>query len=74
MLRIRYSAGIARWIRERHEGTSEVDCSFVVEHPSADVEWAIRHVLQFGAEAEVVAPADVRRAIGERLNVMLNTS
>ncbi|HKV52422.1 MAG TPA: WYL domain-containing protein [Gemmatimonadaceae bacterium] len=72
-LRIRYSARIARWIRERHEGITEADGAYVVEHPLADVEWAIRHVLQYGAEAEVVAPAAVRQAVRERLNAMLST-
>lgn len=73
-VRVRYSTWIARWIRERHEGIPEGDGSYVVEHPLADVEWAIRHVLQYGPEAEVVAPADVRRAVRERLNSMLSTS
>lgn len=66
-LRVRYSPRIARWISERSTGTFESDGSFIVEHPMADVEWGIRHVLQYGAEAEVLAPEEVRREMGRRV-------
>ena len=72
-LRIRYSAKIARWIAEREQGSAEADGSYVVEYPLADVDWALRHVLQYGAEAEILEPADARRAICERLESMLET-
>lgn len=70
-LRVRYSPKIARWIRERLDGTVESDGSYVVEHPMADSDWALRHVLQYGPEAEVIGPAAVRRAMRERLRSML---
>jgi proteasome accessory factor C len=66
-LRVRYSARIARWIAEREGGTLEADGSLVVDHPLADPEWAVRHVLQYGPEAEVVAPESVREAVRRRL-------
>ena len=66
-LRVRYSAKVARWIAEREQGTSNTDGSYEVEYPLADVEWAVRHVLQYGPEAEVLAPAEVRHAIRRRL-------
>jgi predicted DNA-binding transcriptional regulator YafY len=38
-----------------------------MEHPVADRDWAVRHVLQYGPEAEVLEPAAVRQALRERL-------
>ena len=70
-LRVRYSPKIARWIRERMDGTVEADGSYVVDHPLADADWALRHVLQYGPEAEILAPENVRRAMRERLEAML---
>lgn len=70
-LRVRYSRKIARWIAEREQGSTVADGAYVVDYPLADVDWALRHVLQYGAEAEILGPADVRRAIRERLELML---
>jgi predicted DNA-binding transcriptional regulator YafY len=39
----------------------------VVEHPLADPEWGMRHVLQYGDEAEVLEPASLRARLRERL-------
>ena len=66
-LRVRYSPRIARWIAEREGKPLEPDGSLVLEHPLADVDWAVRHVLQYGPDAEVLEPPEVRRAIVERL-------
>jgi predicted DNA-binding transcriptional regulator YafY len=66
-MKVRYSPRIARWIAEREEGDRSSDGSFVVEHPLADPDWAVRHVLQYGAEAEVLEPATIRAAIKARL-------
>jgi len=54
------------------EGDVEADGSYVVEHPLADVDWALRHVLQYGSEAEILEPATVRRAVRDRLRSMLD--
>ena len=67
VLRVRYSSRIARWIAEREGKTVEADGSLVLEHPLADADWAVRHVLQYGADAEVLAPAEVREEIVRRL-------
>ena len=67
---IRYSPAIARWIAEREGRALEADGGLTVEHPCADVEWAVRHVLQYGPDAEVVEPAEVRAAVVERLEGM----
>lgn len=66
-LRVSYSPRIARWIAEREQGEQQADGSFVVEHPLADDEWAVRHVLQYGPEAEVIAPERVRALVAERV-------
>jgi proteasome accessory factor C len=70
VLRVSYSPRIARWIAERESGESMADGSFVVEHPLADDDWAVRHVLQYGPDAEVVAPPRVRALVVQRLQLM----
>lgn len=70
-LLVRYSPRAARWIRERAEGKVNADGTMEVEYPLADHEWAIRHVLQYGADAEVVAPTEVREALVARLTAAL---
>jgi proteasome accessory factor C len=69
-MRVRYSPKIARWIAEREGRELAADGSLEMEHPLADRDWAVRHVLQYGAEAEVLEPADVRQAVVEALNRM----
>jgi predicted DNA-binding transcriptional regulator YafY len=66
-LRVRYSARIARWIAEREGKEPNADGSLTLDHPLADTDWAVRHVLQYGPDAEVVEPAEIRTAIRERL-------
>jgi len=68
---VRYSARIARWISEREEGELAADGSFVVSHPLADDAWAVRHVLQYGPEAEVLEPARVRERLATTLRAMI---
>lgn len=69
-LRVRYSPRIARWIAEREGKSLADDGSLVVDHPLADTEWAVRHVLQYGAEAEVLEPHPVRDEICRRLRAI----
>jgi proteasome accessory factor C len=71
-LRVRYSPRIARWIAEREGKPLAEDGSLTVEHPLADEEWAVRHLLQYGPEAEVLAPEKVRLKIVERLQGILD--
>ncbi len=63
LLRVRYSARIARWIAEREGREPDADGSLTIEHPLADEQWAVRHVLQYGPDAEVLEPASVRAAV-----------
>ncbi|MCC6317198.1 MAG: WYL domain-containing protein [Gemmatimonadaceae bacterium] len=67
-MRVRYSPQVARWIAEREGREVEPDGSLVLDHPLADVAWGLRHVLQYGAEAEVLSPASMRDAVRQRLD------
>ena len=69
---VRYSPRVARWIVEREGKTPAADGSLTLEHPLADAEWAVRHVLQYGPDAEVLEPAEVREAVAARLARMIS--
>jgi len=67
---VRYSPRIARWIAEREGKPLAEDGSLTLEHPLADTDWAVRHVLQYGPDATVLEPAEVREAVVRRLGAM----
>jgi proteasome accessory factor C len=69
-LRVRYSPKVARWIAEREGKSVEADGSLTLDHPLADTDWAVRHVLQYGPDAEVLEPAAVREEIVRRLSAL----
>ena len=76
-VRVRYSPRIARWIRERAYWTEAAvedgeDGSLVVRHRVADPHWAVRHALQYGADAEILEPDDVRALAVEVARGMLS--
>jgi proteasome accessory factor C len=71
VLRVRYSPRIARWIAERAGAPLDADGSLILEHPLADAGWAVRHVLQYGPDAEVLSPPDVRAEVIRRLTELL---
>lgn len=61
---VRFSPGIARWMTERYaDAKPRQDGSVDVTFPVADPAWLVRHVLQYGPEAEVLAPAEYREAV-----------
>jgi predicted DNA-binding transcriptional regulator YafY len=64
---VRYSRRVARWIAEREGRELAPDGSLIVEHPLADAESGVRHVLQYGPEAEVIEPQSLREEIVRRL-------
>lgn len=70
VLEVRYSPRVARWIAEREGAELAPDGSLTVEHPLVDTAWAIRHVLRYGPDAEVLAPEDVRVELRRRLEEM----
>jgi predicted DNA-binding transcriptional regulator YafY len=67
---VRYSPRIARWVAEREGAPLADDGSLTLEHPMADESWAVRHVLQYGPDAELVAPAELRASLVEKLNLL----
>lgn len=69
-MKVRYSPVIARWIAEREGVDVEEDGSLIFEHPVHDISWAISHVLQYGPEAEVVSPPEMRNLVFESLTEM----
>ena len=73
-LRVRYAPSIARWIAERERVVPDENGAVVVEYPLADEEWAIRHVLQYGADVEVLEPESVRIRLIDRLSRILSFS
>ncbi|MEO7038820.1 MAG: WYL domain-containing protein [Gemmatimonadaceae bacterium] len=70
-MRVRYSPHIARWIAERESEPLDDDGSITITHQVADPEWAVRHVLQYGPDAEVLEPVELRAEIARRLSGML---
>ena len=69
-MRVRYSPRIARWIAEREGGELAEDGSLTIDHPLADLQWGVRHVLQYGPDVEVLEPAEVRAEIVRRLSAI----
>ncbi len=65
---VRYTPRVARWVIESGEGEVAEDGSVVVTHAVADPGWIVRHVLRYGADAEVVGPAEVRGWVVEALS------
>lgn len=70
LMKVRYSPVIARWIAEREGRDLEEDGSLIVTHPVHDMGWAVSHVLQYGPEAEVLSPPEVRSLVVETLRAM----
>lgn len=67
---VRYSPRVARWVAEREGKPLAPDGSLTMDHPVADMSWAVRHVLQYGPDAEVLEPAEVRAAVRQGLERM----
>jgi proteasome accessory factor C len=62
-VQIRYGPAVARWIAEREDRELEPDGSLTLDYPMADEAWVVRHVLQYGADAEVIGPDGARTAV-----------
>jgi proteasome accessory factor C len=67
---VRYSPKVARWIAEREGKSLAADGSLTTDRPLADTAWGVRHVLQYGSEAEVLEPEWMRAEIVARLRAM----
>jgi len=70
VMRVRYGPRIARWIAEREGKTPDEDGSLVMDHPIHDPHWALRHLMQYGPDAEVLAPDSLRHAMVRQLEAM----
>lgn len=62
---VRYSGEVGKWIAEKDGAQMEADGSVVCVHDVADVEWLVRHVLQYAGEAVVETP-ELRSVVAER--------
>lgn len=60
---VRYRGAAAR--RRRNETGEDGADVLDVEYQVADPDWLVRHVLRHGGDAEVIAPAELRRAVRE---------
>jgi len=60
---VRYSAVVAPWVREHGPVEELGDGCVAVRFTTADPGWVVRHALQYGPEAEVVEPFDVREMV-----------
>jgi predicted DNA-binding transcriptional regulator YafY len=61
---VAFSAAIARWVRERYPAGKDLpDGRYQVQFPVADPHWLAREVLQYGAEAEILAPEGMRELV-----------
>jgi len=60
-VRVRFSPAIARWLAERYpQGRPLEGGGLEVEFPVLEPHWLVRHILQYGADAEVIEPPAVR--------------
>lgn len=64
----------ARVIAEQSGEMCAPDGTLVQRYPLADRSWAQRHVLQFGTEAEVLAPASMRDDVRDTLRALLDAA
>ncbi|MEO8199403.1 MAG: WYL domain-containing protein [Gemmatimonadota bacterium] len=65
---VRFSPAVARWLREGHPGArTEKDGGIVVTYQVASPDWLVRHVLQYGPEAEVIGPQSFRELMRKEL-------
>jgi proteasome accessory factor C len=70
--RVWYSPRVARWVRERaHWDRSSLEedpnGSVWLSHRVADPQWVVGHALEYGTDAEVVEPEEVRELMREVL-------
>lgn len=69
-MKVRYSPKIARWIADREGVPPDADGTLTIDHPLADSDWGLRHVLQYGPDAEILEPEELRQEIARRLSEM----
>lgn len=67
-VKVRYSRDVARWVAERENAQCEPDGTLVMTYDVVDMNWLIRHVLQYGGEAVVETP-EARAAIAKAVEL-----
>jgi proteasome accessory factor C len=60
---VRYGPAIEAWIREKGPVRDADGGGVFVEFEVADPAWIVRHVLQYGSDAELVEPAELRELV-----------
>jgi predicted DNA-binding transcriptional regulator YafY len=61
---VRFSARVARWVRERYGNVEDLgDGAVAVRLPATSMQWLVRRVLEYGDDAEVIGPAAYREAV-----------
>ncbi len=66
---VRFGPAVARWLAERFpEARRRPDGGLEVTYRVVEPAWLVRTVLQYGEDAEVVAPAAYRAAVRRALN------
>lgn len=66
--RVRYRPPAAAWAAERWpEAERGSDGSVTVCHLAADPDWVVSHVLQYGPDAELLSPDELRARVQARL-------
>jgi len=67
---VKFSPAISRWVMERYPGARDAgDGSALVTFETASVDWLVRTVLQYGADAEVLGPPAYREAVRRAVGV-----
>jgi predicted DNA-binding transcriptional regulator YafY len=63
-VRVRFSARVARWVREQHPDCEpQADGKVIVTFRASSMDWLVRRVLEYGSDAEVVEPEAYREAV-----------
>ena len=66
-VRVRFTPAVARWLAERYPDARPLaDGGIEVEYQVLEPLWLVRHILRYGADAEVIEPPAVR-ALMERV-------
>jgi len=60
---VRYGAPVVPWVREQWVGEADEEGGYRVRHRVGAPDWVVRHVLQYGPDAEVVGPPEMREAV-----------
>jgi proteasome accessory factor C len=63
-VQVRYSPDVARWVAERENMQCEPDGTLLMTYDVVDMNWLVRHVLQYGGEAVVETP-EARAAVAK---------